>query len=110
MDNNTVRLFPFTFQAAAVTEVGHPTEEQELRERISFQVRQQEGCRGGQDMQGSFCRNDAFRCDVYSSSTFLLFSRRRRFFDIDLLWNKTLNAVLSVYPQLQSGIQNGRPH
>ena len=42
---NSVRLFPFTFQAAAVTEVGQPREE-ELRERISFQVRQQEGCHG----------------------------------------------------------------
>ena len=88
----SVRLFPFTFQAAAVTEVGHPGQE-ELRERISFQVRQQEGCHGGQgDMLGSFCRNDAFRCDVYSSSSFLLFSMLRRFFDIDL-WDKTWNAV-----------------
>ena len=61
-----------------------------MRERISFQVygsrKDVMGDNGQGDMLGSFCRNDAFRCDVYSSSNFLLFltiSRLSRFFDID---------------------------
>ena len=31
------------------------------------------GGHGQRDMLRSFCRNDAFRCDVYSSSAFILF-------------------------------------
>ena len=85
---NSVRLFPFTFQAAAVTEVGHPGQE-ELGSGSAFKYGSTKDVMGGQgDMLGSFCRNDAFRCDVYSSSSFLLFSMLRRFLDIDL-WNKT---------------------